>query len=173
MAQVTSRRSSAPRRRPASAEAGHQRQLRFWLAAAELPDRRIQERHQPRRIHPEQQFSRVRRAGNDRRQLCRRGQCPDRLRDERGRVAEANAAAASYLFAKVKEGNVTAQIFWMKTRAGWREGRAPEDPVPGAEAGSNLHVVILPDNGRDPELTKELLKAQEKYHSRKRRRFDE
>ena len=88
-------------------------------------------------------------------------------------VAEANAAAASYLFAKVKEGNVTAQIFWMKTRAGWREGRAPEDPVPDAEAGSNLHVVILPDNGRDPGLTKELLKAQEKYYSRKRRRFDE
>ena len=69
--------------------------------------------------------------------------------------------------------HVTAQIFWMKTRAGWREERAPEDPVPGAEAGSNLHVVILPDNGRDPGLTKELLKAQEKYYSRKRRRFDE
>jgi hypothetical protein len=30
-------------------------------------------------------------------------------------VAEANAAAASYLFAKVKEGNVVAQIFWMRS----------------------------------------------------------
>jgi hypothetical protein len=75
-------------------------------------------------------------------------------------VAEANAAAASYLFAKVKEGNVTAQIFWMKTRAGWREGRAPEDPVPGAEAGSTSPVIILPDNGRDPEVTEERRKAQ-------------
>jgi hypothetical protein len=73
---------------------------------------------------------------------------PNELR--RG-VAEANVAVASYLFAKAKEGHVTAQIFWLKTRARWREGRALEDPVPGAEAGSNSYVVILPDNGRDPE----------------------
>jgi hypothetical protein len=74
------------------------------------------------------------------------------------------------LFAKVKEGNVTAQIFWLKTRAQWREGRASEDPVPDAEAGSNLHVIILPDNGRDPEFIEKRLKAQEKYFARKRRR---
>jgi hypothetical protein len=86
-------------------------------------------------------------------------------------VAEANAAVASYLFAKVKEGNVTAQIFWMKTRAGWREGRAPEDTVPGAEADSNFYVVILPDNGRDPEFTEKRLKEQEKYFARRRRRL--
>jgi hypothetical protein len=85
-------------------------------------------------------------------------------------VAEANAAAASYLFAKVKEGNVTAQIFWLKTRAGWREGRAPEDPVPGAEAGSHPYVIILPDNGRDPEVTEQRQKAQDEYFARKRRR---
>lgn len=85
-------------------------------------------------------------------------------------VSEANAAVASYLFTKVKEGNVTAQIFWMKTRARWREGRAPEDPVPDAEAGSNLHVIILPDNGRDPEITEKRLKEQEKYFARRRRR---
>jgi hypothetical protein len=92
---------------------------------------------------------------------------PNELR--RG-VAEANAAVATYLFAKAKEGNVTAQIFWLKTRARWREGRAPEDPVPGAEAGSNSYVVILPDNGRDPEDTEELRKAQAKSFARKRRR---
>ena len=84
-------------------------------------------------------------------------------------AAEATAAVASYLFANAKGGNVAAQIFWLK-RARWREGRAPEDPVPGAEAGSNSYVVILPDNGRDPEDTEELRKAQEKYFARKRRR---
>src|ERR1700730_15516047 len=45
-------------------------------------------------------------------------------------AAEATAAVASYLFANAKGGNVAAQIFWLK-RARWREGRAPEDPVPG------------------------------------------
>jgi hypothetical protein len=83
-------------------------------------------------------------------------------------VAEANAAAANYLFANVKGGSVTAQIFWMKTRAHWREGRAPEDPVPGAEAGSQQYVIILPDNGRDPEVTEQRLKKQDEYFARKR-----
>jgi hypothetical protein len=92
------------------------------------------------------------------------------LRGELDRgAAEATAAVASYLFANAKGGNVAAQIFWLK-RARWREGRAPEDPVPGAEAGSNSCVVILPDNGRDPEDTEELRKAQAKYFARKRRR---
>jgi hypothetical protein len=84
-------------------------------------------------------------------------------------VAEANVAAASYLFAKVKEGNVVAQIFWMKTRGHWREGRAPEDPVPGTEAESHPYVIILPDNGRDPQVTEQRLKEQDKYFARKRR----
>jgi hypothetical protein len=84
-------------------------------------------------------------------------------------AAEATAAVASYLFANAKGGNVAAQIFWLK-RARWREGRAPEDPVPGAEAGSNSYVVILPDNGRDPEDTEEPRKAQAKSFARKRRR---
>jgi hypothetical protein len=53
----------------------------------------------------------------------------------------------------------------------WQEG-APtlKDPVPGAEAGANFHVLILPDNGRDPEITEEILKEQEKYFARRRRR---
>ena len=83
-------------------------------------------------------------------------------------AAEADAAVASYLFANAKGGNVTAQIFWLK-RARWRERRAPEDPVPGAEAGSTSPVIILPDNGRDPEVTEERRKAQGKYFARKQR----
>ena len=93
-----------------------------------------------------------------------------RLELNRG-AAEANAAVASYLFAKVREGNVTAQIFWAKTRLRWQEG-APtlKDSVPRAEAEENFYVVILPDNGRDPEITEERLKEQEKYFARRRRR---
>jgi hypothetical protein len=34
---------------------------------------------------------------------------------------KANAQVAGYLFNAAKSGNVTAQIFWLKTRARWRE----------------------------------------------------
>jgi hypothetical protein len=34
---------------------------------------------------------------------------------------KANAQVASFLFNAAKNGNVTAQIFWLKTRAKWRE----------------------------------------------------
>ena len=38
--------------------------------------------------------------------------------------AKANAEVAGFLFNSAKSGNVAAQIFWLKTRAGWKE------PVP-------------------------------------------
>ncbi len=34
---------------------------------------------------------------------------------------KANAQVAGYLFNSAKNGNVTAQIFWLKTKAKWRE----------------------------------------------------
>ena len=34
---------------------------------------------------------------------------------------KANAQVAGFLFKAAKNGNVTAQIFWLKTRAKWRE----------------------------------------------------
>jgi len=34
---------------------------------------------------------------------------------------KANAQVAGFLFSAARNGNVTAQIFWLKTRAGWRE----------------------------------------------------
>jgi hypothetical protein len=37
------------------------------------------------------------------------------------RETKANAQVAGYLFNAAKNGNVTAQIFWLKTRAKWRE----------------------------------------------------
>jgi hypothetical protein len=91
-----------------------------------------------------------------------------RLRDELDRgVAEANATISGHLFAAAKSGNITAQIFWLKTRANWREGKRDE-PL-GAGAGSKSEVVlVLPDNNRDPELTRVLREAQEKYFAHKR-----
>ena len=83
-----------------------------------------------------------------------RKRCRDDL--DRG-VAEANALVSNSLFAAAKEGNVTAQIFWLKTRARWRESAAREDPAAAAdaEAGSPV-VLLLPDNNRDPELMQAL-----------------
>ena len=73
--------------------------------------------------------------------------CRDEL--DRG-TAEANAEIAGRLFAIAKAGNVVAQIFWLKTRAHWREREAPEDPIPGTDAGFTGQVVlILPDHARD------------------------
>ena len=61
-----------------------------------------------------------------------------RCRDELDRgVAEANATISGSLFGAAKGGNVTAQIFCLKTRARWRGGVAADDPVPSADAGSN------------------------------------
>jgi hypothetical protein len=95
-----------------------------------------------------------------------------RFRDELDRgVAEANATVSGYLFAAAKAGNITAIIFWLKTRAHLRERMAPDNPIPGADAGPNSPVVlVLPDNSRDPELTEVLRDAQEKYFARKQRR---
>src|SRR6267142_6970695 len=95
-----------------------------------------------------------------------------RFRGELDRgVAEANATISGSLFASAKGGNVTAQIFWLKTRAHWRERMAADDPISNADAGSNSEVILtLPDNNRDPELTQVLRDAQQKYFAGKRQR---
>jgi hypothetical protein len=36
-------------------------------------------------------------------------------------TAKANAQVAGFLFNSARNGNVTAQIFWLKTRVGWKE----------------------------------------------------
>jgi hypothetical protein len=82
-------------------------------------------------------------------------------------VAEANAMISGCLFAAAKAGNIAAMIFWMKTRARWRERPAADGP--SADAGSSSEVVlVLPDNSRDPELTQVLQNAQQKYFAGKR-----
>jgi hypothetical protein len=86
-------------------------------------------------------------------------------------VAEANALVSGYLFANAKNGNVAAQIFWLKTRARWRERAVPEHPAADSDTEASSPVVLLlPDNGRDPDLTQALCDAEEKRLSRKPRR---
>jgi len=95
-----------------------------------------------------------------------------RFRDELDRgVAEAKATISGYLFAAAKAGNIAAIIFWLKTRANWRERTLPDEAIPGtgSEPNSNM-VLVLPDNCRDPGLTQALRSAQEEYFARKRQR---
>ena len=91
------------------------------------------------------------------------------FRDELDRgVAEANATIAGYLFALAKAGNIAAIIFWLKTRANWRERGAATEALPSADAEPKSQVLlVLPDNSRDPELTQALQNAQDKYFARK------
>jgi len=102
------------------------------------------------------------------------GCCPKTLRKrfrnelDRG-AAEANASVAGYLFNSAKGGNVAAPIFWLKTRAHWREGSAPNPISDSKTESSSPAVLILPDNGRDPELTRVLRDAQDKYFAQKPR----
>lgn len=44
---------------------------------------------------------------------------------DEGRI-DANAAIAQTLFQQAKAGNTTAMIFWLKTRAGWKETQVNE-----------------------------------------------
>jgi hypothetical protein len=77
-----------------------------------------------------------------------------RFRDDLDRgVAEANATISGSLFANAKGGNVTAQIFWLKTRAHWRERTVTDEPASASSGEPNSEILLLPDNCRDPELT--------------------
>src|SRR6516165_6006877 len=68
-------------------------------------------------------------------------------------AAEANAIVSGCLFAAAKGGSIAAQIFWLKSRARWRERDASDHRAAGGDAEANSPVVlVLPDNGRDPEL---------------------
>jgi hypothetical protein len=97
-----------------------------------------------------------------------RKRCRDDL--DRG-IAEANAMVSGSLFAAAKGGNVPAQIFWLKTRAHWRDRPVAGHPAPDGEAEATPPMVLLlPDNSRDPDLTQALRDAQEKQLPRKPRR---
>ena len=82
-------------------------------------------------------------------------------------VAQANAAVCGYLFAAAKAGNISAIIFWLKTRVHRREGATPDAPPPRGEGEENSQVLlVLPDNSRNPQLTQVLREAQQDYFAR-------
>ncbi len=59
---------------------------------------------------------------------------------EDGRI-DANASIAQTLFQQAKEGNTAAAIFWLKTRAGWKETSAME--VTGQDGAPLSSPVIV------------------------------
>jgi hypothetical protein len=95
-----------------------------------------------------------------------------RFRDELDRGV-ANAVISGSLFAAAKAGNTTAQIFWLKTRAGWKEGGPAGSTIQDTAEPHLEAVLVLPDNNRDPELTEVLRDAQAKYFARTQRRSPE
>ena len=94
-----------------------------------------------------------------------------RCRDDLdGGVAEANAIVSGCLFAAAKGGNITAQIFWLKSRARWRERDAADNRAAAGDAEVNSPVVlVLPDNGRDPELAQAPQDVRESLERQRRR----
>lgn len=65
-------------------------------------------------------------------------------------TAQANAAIGGALFNKAKGGDTTAMIFWMKTRAGWKE-RQEVDHLSSDGTMTPIVQYQLPSNGRDDQ----------------------
>jgi hypothetical protein len=101
-----------------------------------------------------------------------------RLELAEGRT-DANAAVARSLFSQAIAGNVTAQIFWLKTRAGWREtatvevsgpnGRplipAPLLSISWADGGPGLPMVERPNMTLDDAPLEESAENEPDYGS--------
>jgi len=64
--------------------------------------------------------------------------------------AKANAVVGEKLFQAAKRGNVTAMIFWLKCRAGWRETITIEQSKPVAEMSDQELNRVLIANGLEP-----------------------
>jgi hypothetical protein len=81
-------------------------------------------------------------------------------------LARANAVVGGTLFNQAKAGNVVAAIFWMKTRAGWRETAKVEhagvhgEPIELRPALADL--TSEERNALRPILERRLLEAQKR-----------
>ena len=53
---------------------------------------------------------------------------------------EANAAVAGTLYEKAKQGDTPSMLFWLKTRAGWREKNTTE--LTG-EGGAPINIKVV------------------------------
>jgi predicted ArsR family transcriptional regulator len=62
-----------------------------------------------------------------------------------GRV-DANALIGQSLYQSARDGNTSAQMFWLKTRAGWKETNALE--LSGADGGA-IQVITGIDDSED------------------------
>jgi hypothetical protein len=69
--------------------------------------------------------------------------------------AQANAVIGGALFNKAKAGDGAAQIFWMKTQAGWKETAVVRHEGPGGGP------VLIDTEKLSPEAMRELLAAAE------------
>jgi predicted transcriptional regulator len=67
---------------------------------------------------------------------------------EDGRI-DANASIANTLFNQAKKGNMTAAIFWLKTRAGWKETNVTE--LTGGEGAEvkGINISFVEPNGHE------------------------
>lgn len=67
-------------------------------------------------------------------------------------AAKANTKVAGFLFENAKAGNVTAQIFWLKTRARWRETPTLHE-ITGANGGplEIIHTLLNDIDARQRE----------------------
>jgi len=65
---------------------------------------------------------------------------------EEGRI-DANASIGQGLFAQAKNGNVTAMIFWLKTRAGWKETNVTEIAAGEGAEVKGINISFVEPNG--------------------------
>jgi len=71
-------------------------------------------------------------------------------------TAKANATIGGALFNKAKGGDTTAMIFWMKTRAGWRETHVVDNT---SSDGTMTPKASLDMSKLSPEAMAEILAA--------------
>lgn len=68
-------------------------------------------------------------------------------------MAQANATIGGALFNKAKGGDTTAMIFWMKTRAGWRERQEIDHTSSdGSMTFPKIErIIVKSDNGKSSD----------------------
>ena len=69
---------------------------------------------------------------------------------DEGRI-DANAQIGKSLYDQAKSGNTTAMIFWLKTRAGWKETNVTElTNSDGSPILSSIQVTFVKPDGSSP-----------------------
>ncbi len=65
---------------------------------------------------------------------------------EEGRI-DANTQMGTTLFQQAKAGNTTALIFWLKTRAGWKETNVTEHAIGEGQEIKGINMVFVEADG--------------------------